>query len=99
LQADFDLAWYGKGLALLQENRLQAALEALDRAIAANPRCVLAWFRKAEALLALGLIEAAQVAYEQVTKPDMDSGPLRVRAEKQLQLLRQTSSTVGNNPL
>jgi tetratricopeptide (TPR) repeat protein len=92
LQADFDLAWYGKGLVLLQENRLQEALEALDRAVAVNPQCVLAWFRKAEALEALGFLDAAQAAYERVLQPDMDSGSLRVRAERQLQLLRQKSS-------
>ena len=93
LQTDFDLAWYGKGLALLQANRLQEALEALDGAIAVNPQCILAWFGKAEALEGLGYLDAAQAAYEHVTQQNGDIGPIRARAERQLQLLRQKASS------
>ena len=49
LQGDFDLAWYGKGLALLQAARVEEALEPLA-ATTVNPRCTLAWMRQAENL-------------------------------------------------
>jgi tetratricopeptide (TPR) repeat protein len=87
LQVDFDLAWYGKGLALLQVSRIEEALEALTAATTANPRCTLAWMRQAETLEQLGRREAAQAAYEQVIQHTPATEALYMQAQRQLQRL------------
>jgi tetratricopeptide (TPR) repeat protein len=88
LQVDFDLAWYGKGLALLQAARVEEALEALTAATTANPRCILAWMRQAETLEQLGRREAACAAYEQVLQHTPATEALYMQAQRQLQRLR-----------
>jgi tetratricopeptide (TPR) repeat protein len=88
LQADFDLAWYGKGLALLQTRSYHEALTAMEQALAVNPQNGLAWFRKAEILLTLGRHDEAYAAYEMVQQ-HADSPSLRAEAEKYLHLLRE----------
>ena len=87
LQVDFDLAWYGKGLALLQASRVEEALEALTAATTANPRCTLAWMRQAETLEQLGRRDAARAAYEQVIQHTPAAEALHVQAQRQLQRL------------
>ena len=87
LQVDFDLAWYGKGLALLQASRVEEALEALTAATTANPRCTLAWMRQAETLEQLGRREA-RAAYEQVIQHTPAAEALYMQAQRQLQRLR-----------
>jgi tetratricopeptide (TPR) repeat protein len=89
LQADFDLAWYGKGLALLQAERLEEALDALSAATTANPQCTLAWIRQAETLEELGRRDAACAAYERVLQQTAASDPLHVQAQRQLQRLHR----------
>ena len=88
LQADYDLAWYGKGLALLHDSRVEEALEALTAATTANPRCTLAWMRQAETLEQLGRREAACAAYEQVLQHTPATEALYMQAQRQLQRLR-----------
>jgi len=88
LQVDFDLAWYGKGLALLQAARVEEALEALTAATTANPRCTLAWMRQAEILEQLGRRDAACTAYEQVIQHTPATEALYMQAQRQLQRLR-----------
>jgi tetratricopeptide (TPR) repeat protein len=87
LQEDFDLAWYGKGLALNQHGRLAEALEAFDAALAINAQGVLAWFHKAETLQALERHDEARAAFEQVLELSSSSHPLYNQAQKKLQAL------------
>ena len=96
LQADFDLAWYGKGLALLQAERVEEALEALIAATTANPQCTLAWVRQAEVLEELGRHDAAYAAYEKVVQQTTASEPLHVQAQRQLQRLQMLSKGEGS---
>jgi tetratricopeptide (TPR) repeat protein len=88
LQGDFDLAWYGKGLALLQAARIEEALEALTAATTANPQCTLAWMRQAETLEQLGRCDAACAAYEQVMQHTPATEALYLQAQRHLQRLR-----------
>ena len=87
LQDDFDLAWYGKGLALSQNNQSEAALGAFEAAIAANPQGALAWFHKAEILCQLKRHDEARAAYEHVVQFAQPSHPLSHQAQKKLQEL------------
>ena len=88
LQANFELAWYGKGLVLLQAARVEEALEAFVAATTSNPKCTLAWMRQAETLEQLERHDASCDAYEQVIQHTPATETLYMQAQRQVQRLR-----------
>jgi len=67
-EGGYDLAYYGKGTALLGAGNIVEALKYLNKAIKENPDNEMAWNNRGIALSRLGLEEAALKSYKEAIR-------------------------------
>ncbi|MBA7552232.1 hypothetical protein ES705_44790 [subsurface metagenome] len=78
-------SWIGKGIILLQLNKIKEALKTFDKAIELDPKNAYMWTRRGDALLKLNKVNEAFKAFNRAIK--INPADVHIREAKRLALL------------